>query len=295
MKDERNSRMQSSAEQKTGSVSGWKRGPGWLALIVTGVAGWAAVEGVHAQTPPPPSASATPWVQAPPAAGPTPTATEPAPAAKSPPPAPAKPSTPGPAKAGSPPTASGKGSAKPAPPHAPVIGPAVSPDEGRAKAGHERVQELAITRGEQATDEQQTFKKNQKLWSTLPPEEKQAIRDDVQAHVQAEIGTAYRESGLTLNEDQQEVFALRYRQERRRMEREIQEKARFERSQRLPLIMERLRREFEHRPAPDGPKPSATPAGPEPVPPSAPSPGLKATSKVTTPPSNHEKVGMCLT
>ena len=59
-----------------------------------------------------------------------------------------------------------------------------------------------------------------------------------------EIAKAYESSGLNLNDDQKEMFALRYKQERRRLERDIQQKAKAERARRLPEIMDRLKREF---------------------------------------------------
>ena len=111
-------------------------------------------------------------------------------------------------------------------------------------------------------EENEAYDRNLALWLALPPEEKKELRSLATERVQEETEKAYASSGLNLNAGQREVFALRYRQERRRLEREIQEKAAAERARRLPEIMDRLRREFG---APAMPRPApklATPPGP---------------------------------
>ena len=93
-------------------------------------------------------------------------------------------------------------------------------------------------------EEHEAYERNLGLWLALPPEERQALRGQATERIREETEKAYVNSGLNLNGDQREVFALRYRQERRRLEREIQEKAAAERARRLPEIMDRLKREF---------------------------------------------------
>ena len=93
-------------------------------------------------------------------------------------------------------------------------------------------------------EEKEAYERNLTFWLALPPEERQAIRGEATERIRVETEKAYESSGLHLNNDQREVFALRYRQERRRLERELQEKARAERERRLPEILERIKREF---------------------------------------------------
>ena len=112
-------------------------------------------------------------------------------------------------------------------------------------------------------EENEAYERNLALWLALSAEEKKEIRGLAAERVQQETAKAYESSGLNLNEDQREVFALRYRQERRRLERDLQEKARAERDRRLPEIMDRLRHEFANGNVPR-PKP-ATAQSPTPA------------------------------
>ena len=110
-----------------------------------------------------------------------------------------------------------------------------------------------------APEERETFNQNLKLWRELPPAEQQEIRERVKARLQQETQKALRESGLQLDRDRQEIFMLRYAQERRKLERELRRKMEAERSQRLPLILDELKREFG-APAPVAPAPAVSPA-----------------------------------
>ncbi len=232
-----------------------------------------------AQQPPPvPAGSATPWVQASPPvtltqqtnAIPTPTATAAATATPSPKPTPIptpKPTAPKPAPfpAVPKPTAA----RAPATP-APFDAAAPSAEETKAKMLRERERELnALPQspfGQPALtdDEQMTFQNNARLWNKLLPEEQQAILGQAGRRIREETEQAYGQTGLNLNDDQREVFALRYRQERRRLERELQDKANNERSRRVPLILEQLKREFGKMSAsPAAPRPSSSMPGSE--------------------------------
>ena len=121
-------------------------------------------------------------------------------------------------------------------------------------------------------DEREAYERNLALWMALPPDERKALRGQATERIREETDQAYQGTGLNLNDDQREVFALRYRQERRRLERDIQEKAAAERDRRLPEILERLKREFSapaaaaNKPKPT-PKPAASPTpAPSPTP-----------------------------
>ena len=159
-----------------------------------------------------------------------------------------------------------KPAATPKPASTPPPGPAVSSaEEIKAKMLRERQREMnnaAAFEPAVLPDERQTFEENARMYNNLPPQEQGVIRRQAGERIREETATAYAQSGLDLNEDQREVFALRFRQERRRLEREIQEKANKERGRRLPQIIDQLRREFGRLTDPPAPsKPSGTPGG----------------------------------
>ncbi len=93
-------------------------------------------------------------------------------------------------------------------------------------------------------EENAAYERNLARWQALPLEDKREIRGLVTERMQEEMEKAYTNSGLNLSGDQREIFAVRYRQERRQLERDIQEKAAVERARRMPEIMDRLRHEF---------------------------------------------------
>ena len=108
-------------------------------------------------------------------------------------------------------------------------------------------------------EEREAFKRNLHLWQQLPPEQRQAMHQLINERNREEISNALRESGMQLSDDQRELFALRYLQERRKLEREIQEQANAERARRLPEILRQLKSEF----APEKARttPGASPVG----------------------------------
>ena len=89
-------------------------------------------------------------------------------------------------------------------------------------------------------EEREAFKRNLRVWRQLPPEEREMVRKEATDRTREEIDRAYGQSGLHLDKDQREVFGLRYRQERRKLERELQEKMDAERARRLPGLVEEL-------------------------------------------------------
>ena len=139
------------------------------------------------------------------------------------------------------------------------------------------IQQEAQRRIEQLPpEEREAFKRNLRIWRELSPEEREAMRKDADQRMHAEIDKALQESDLHLDKDQREVFILRYRQERRRMERELQEKLEAERVRRLPTILEVLKREFADKaavspPSVTVPTPKSTPSVSVPPPKSTPS------------------------
>ncbi len=124
-------------------------------------------------------------------------------------------------------------------------------------------------------DERETFKHNLALWHDLPPEERMALRDLARARAHAEVDKAIQESGLRLDQDQREMYGLRYAQERRKLERDLQRKAALERAQRMPEILAKLKSEFSNGApgTPVNPAPAAKAPG-TPAPDATPVPGF---------------------
>ena len=227
-----------------------------VGVVAVGLGMGAVVRTLPAQQPP---AGPTPWVQAPPAAGMAQNATTAAQALASPPGA-----TPG---VSAPPSKliPGQKAKSVVPSVAGAPGKQVGPNpsgaaETKAKMERERQRELDVSREEQAPDERQAYQQNSRLWDTMTGEERQAMRQVIGGRMQVEMDEAYKRSGLNLNADQREMFDLRYRQERRRIEREVQEIARRERERRLPAVDEQMRKEFGRMSAANTAKAGATPA-----------------------------------
>jgi hypothetical protein len=129
-------------------------------------------------------------------------------------------------------------------------------------------------------EEQETFKHNLEVWRGLPPDEKAALRTMARTRARAEIDKAIQDSGLHLDPDQREVFALRYTQERRKLERDLQHQAAAERALRMPEILSRLRSEFGGTGGP-APKPAATSPTTEAKPETSAAPAAAATPAVS--------------
>jgi hypothetical protein len=110
-----------------------------------------------------------------------------------------------------------------------------------------------------APDDRDAFVHNLEIWRSLPMEERESLRREAGARVHAEVEKAIQESGLHLDPDRREVFALRYTQERRKIERTIQREAAAERARLLPEILARLKVEFGAASSP-APSPAATTA-----------------------------------
>jgi hypothetical protein len=93
-------------------------------------------------------------------------------------------------------------------------------------------------------EEREAFNRGLPLWQQMPPEERKILRERAEARNREEVLEALKGTGLQLNDDQRELFALRYKQERRKLERAIQDQANAERARRMPEIMEQLKHEF---------------------------------------------------
>lgn len=167
----------------------------------------------------------------------------------------------------------------------PAPSPAAPPDAMIRKRAAERMAERRqreLAAGDQEaqrriealpTEEREAFKRNLRVWRQLTPEEREAMRRETTDRTREEVERAYQQSGLRLDKDQREVFGLRYRQERRKLEREIQEKMEAERTRRLPGLVEGLKKEFADKPA-------AAPMANAPTPPP---PAARTTPSVSVP------------
>jgi hypothetical protein len=148
-------------------------------------------------------------------------------------------------------------------------GPTVSvsaPSQPQLPGETPQAREIARHLDQLAPDDRDAFVHNLEIWRSLPMEERESLRKEAGARVHAEVEKALQESGLHLDQDRREVFALRYTQERRKLERNIQRQAAAERARQLPEILARLRVEFGAgavSPAPAYPaSPSPAPAAP---------------------------------
>lgn len=186
-----------------------------------------------------PSPSPTPT---PPGAAPKAT---PAPQPKSSPTPPGKPPTPAPAKAPQPPS-------KPPQPN-PTFPPA-QPGKGDTADVQRWFNQLS-------PGDQKKFVDNLLQWRSMSPEEQELLRDrDLirREKIAEEIQDAIAKSGLYLDEDQKEVYQLRYTQERRKIEDAIRKQTDAMRATMLNEMLARLKAEFANAPTP-APIPVPTP------------------------------------
>ena len=99
----------------------------------------------------------------------------------------------------------------------------------------------------------------------MGPEERKVLREREQAYrarVKLEVDAALRDSGLRLEGEKREQFEQRYLQERRRIEHELRQETEAKRQQQLPVLQERLKKEFQEPPSiisPSAPAASTSP------------------------------------
>jgi hypothetical protein len=100
-------------------------------------------------------------------------------------------------------------------------------------------------------DQQKKFVDNLGQWKALPPEEQELLRDrDLLQRVKIaqEIQEGLNKSGLHLDEDQREVYALRYTQERRKIEEALRKEMDQKRQGMVNDMLGRLKLEFSTPP-----------------------------------------------
>jgi hypothetical protein len=106
-------------------------------------------------------------------------------------------------------------------------------------------------------DQQKKFLNNLAAWKQMSPSERQELRDRYVIQRQKmlqDIQDALKSSGLNLDGDERQVYALRYMQERRKIEQALAQK----RAAMIADMQSRLRIEFVPK---SSPWPTATPQG----------------------------------
>jgi len=112
-------------------------------------------------------------------------------------------------------------------------------------------------------DQQKKFLENLDQWKSMPPEEQELFRDRElfrREKVAQEIQEAITKSNLRLDNDQREVYALRYTQERRKIEEALRKEMDQKRQSMVNDMLTRLKVEFAPTPTPPPPAPKPTTA-----------------------------------
>lgn len=96
--------------------------------------------------------------------------------------------------------------------------------------------------------DRQIFQRNAERWIQMGPEEQRIMRARekiYRAQVSREVDTVLQQSGLHLEGEKRAQFEQRYIQERRRIEHSLRQEIESKRQQQLPVIQERLKKEFQ--------------------------------------------------
>jgi hypothetical protein len=97
-------------------------------------------------------------------------------------------------------------------------------------------------------EDRQVFRRNAERWMQMSPQERSLMRERERLHqerLKREADAALRDAGLRLDQEKRELFEQRYLQERRKIERSLQQEVETKRQQQLPALNDRLRREFQ--------------------------------------------------
>jgi hypothetical protein len=180
---------------------------------------------------------------------------------------------------------------KPAPSASPQK---LSEDDKKRQAEFQQVQRFF---DQMSPDERQRFAENLKRWQGLPPSEKQYLKqqeDFRQGKIAQEIACAIQQSGLQLDQDRQEVYALRYTQERRKVEQRLRKEMEERRKPLLADMMRRLKIEFSESSSGSTPALAPLPVKPHPaitvVPANTPKPSASPTVSPAAKPSPSASV-----
>jgi hypothetical protein len=97
-------------------------------------------------------------------------------------------------------------------------------------------------------DDRQVFRRNAERWMQMGPAERNLMREREtirREQLKREAEAALLDAGLRLDQEKRQLFEQRYLQERRRIERELREEAEAKRKQQLPVLNDRLKKEFQ--------------------------------------------------
>jgi hypothetical protein len=97
-------------------------------------------------------------------------------------------------------------------------------------------------------EDRQVFRRNAERWMRMNPAERNLMREREKLHreqLRREADAALRDAGLRLDQEKRELFEQRYLQERRKMERALRLEIETKRTQELPALNERLKKEFQ--------------------------------------------------
>lgn len=92
------------------------------------------------------------------------------------------------------------------------------------------------------------FRRNAERWMQMGPSERALMREREvlrRARIKQESEAALHDAGLRLDQQRRELFEQRYLQERRKIERELLQETEAKRKQELPVLNDRLRKEFQ--------------------------------------------------
>ncbi len=102
-----------------------------------------------------------------------------------------------------------------------------------------------------SADQKNKFLDNLDQWRTMSPEEQELFRDRElfrNEKIAEEIQDAVNKSGLRLDDDQREVYSLRYTQERRKIEQALRKEMDQKRQVMVSAMLAKLKQEFSSPP-----------------------------------------------
>ena len=102
-------------------------------------------------------------------------------------------------------------------------------------------------------EQKERFKEKIEKWKALPPEEREMLlnRDQMRRErIRLEVEEVLKNSGLKLDKDRQEMFMLRYTQERHKIEEQLRRELEEKRRPLLKELTDRLTTEFSQENAP---------------------------------------------
>jgi hypothetical protein len=146
-------------------------------------------------------------------------------------------------------------SASPSPSASPAVPPAPNAWHRPPPKDWRSFQDFKKKLDQMTPEERARFKENWKRWKEMGDRERAEFQQRAaqeHAWMDKAIDDAVAKLGLTLDHDQKEVFALRYKQERRKIEEALCQEMRTKRDQQLNDMLQRLKTEFST------PKPAAT-------------------------------------